>query len=264
MKLLRRILTTIVVTLAIIYGCLYWAAPVALSFYAAKKALTVARVVPSDLKDVSISQTPGTKLSYVGYEFEVPWSDLDDSKTKLYPQNNPDKTMAILTFQSGLRMMVTAIPPREFADEFIKKDFKLSPQQVEAVFGKGTTASDYQFVKNVYEFTPDKMHYWSLSRAVHVREWMMLMIKSIMPTKGADSGIFRVRNEDFRGFQQGAPQICPDRLIVTLYRDDDKGGLEIALFQKGCPNHGVTQPEINRIIRSLRQVAPSEVLSSAR
>jgi len=37
------------------------------------------------LKDTSVSEAPGTKLSYFGYEFEVPWSDLDESQTKLYP-----------------------------------------------------------------------------------------------------------------------------------------------------------------------------------
>ena len=110
MELLRRIFTTIVVTVAIILGCIYWVAP-ALSFYAAKKAPPVAKIVPSDLTDTSVSQAPGTRLSYFGYEFEVPWSDLDDSKTKLYPKDKPQKNMAELTFHSGLRMLVSAGPP---------------------------------------------------------------------------------------------------------------------------------------------------------
>ena len=44
-------------------------APVALSFYAAKEAPGVKRVVPTELKDNSVSGAPGQKLSYFGYEF---------------------------------------------------------------------------------------------------------------------------------------------------------------------------------------------------
>jgi hypothetical protein len=111
MKLARRILTTVVVTLAVIFVAVRWIGPVALSFYEARKVPPVARVVPTDLRDVSVSQAPGRKLLYLGYEFEVPWTDLDETRTKLYPTNKPEKTMAVLTFKSGLRLMVMAAPP---------------------------------------------------------------------------------------------------------------------------------------------------------
>jgi hypothetical protein len=134
MKVLRRILTTIAITLAIIIVCTYWIAPVALSYYAARKALPVARIVPAELEDRSVSQASGTKLSYLGYEFEVPWKDFDDSKIELYPKNKPDKTMAVLTFRSGLRMIVTTSPPRAFANQFAA-EFKVPPQKLETIFG---------------------------------------------------------------------------------------------------------------------------------
>src|SRR5579863_9482415 len=114
MRLLRHLATS-VVTLAVILAGIYWIAPIGLSFYAARKALPVARIVPTELKDHSVSQAPGTKLSYLGYEFEVPWNDLDEAKTVLYPKDKPQKTRVVLAFQSGLRLMVTAVPPREFA-----------------------------------------------------------------------------------------------------------------------------------------------------
>jgi hypothetical protein len=66
-RLFRRILITVVATFAFILLGVKWIAPVALSFYAAQKVPPVARVVPTDLKDNSISQAPGLKLSYVGY-----------------------------------------------------------------------------------------------------------------------------------------------------------------------------------------------------
>lgn len=254
MKLARRILITVVVTLVVIFVGVNWIAPVALSYYAVSQALPVTRVVPTDLKDLSVSQSPGTKLSYFGYEFEVPWSDLDESKTKLFPKDKPDKKMVWLTFRSGLRLIVTAVPPREMADEFTKGDFKVSPQAFEAVFGHEAAASDYEFTKRVYTFTPDKMHYLAWSSALHTREQMLLLIKSILPSKPAESGILNVRNQSYKGFQQGNPKIRQDSLLVHLYSDD--GSVEIVFLQKDYNNAaGVTQPEINRIVQSLHRLS---------
>jgi hypothetical protein len=39
--------------------------------------------VPVDLADLSISSKPGDTLSFHGVEFEVPWSDIDESKTRV-------------------------------------------------------------------------------------------------------------------------------------------------------------------------------------
>jgi hypothetical protein len=255
MKLLRRILITIVVTIAVIFACIYWIGPIALSFYAAQKALPVAKVVPTELKDHSVSQAPGTKLSYLGYEFEVPWSDLDETKTVLYPKDKPEKTRAVLVFRSGLRLMATAVPPREFA-QLWATDFKIQPRGVDTLFGAGSSTSDYVFVRNVYEYTPSKMHYWSLSPGLHYREQMVLLMKSIMPAKAAETGIFYVQNLDYKGFQQGNPEIRQDRLVLDLYSDESH--FELMFLQKDYHNAAVTQAEINRVIQSLRKAAPTE------
>jgi hypothetical protein len=52
--------------------------------------------IPVELTDLSISQADGKKLSYCGYEFEVPWQDIDEAKTRIDSGNK-----AIVTFRSG-------------------------------------------------------------------------------------------------------------------------------------------------------------------
>ena len=152
--------------------------------------------------------------------------------------------------------MVSTIPPREFANEFAT-DFKMPPQKFEALFGRGTSKSDYDVVKNVYEFTPSKMHYWSLSPGVHYREQIMLLLKSIMPSKPADTGIFNIRNESYRGFQQGNLDIDRSGAIVTLYASD--GGIEFVFAAGHYKNPGgLSQPEINRIIQTLHKTPAGE------
>jgi len=262
-RLLRRILITVVIAGAVILTGIYWAGPIVLSFYAARKVPPVARVVPMELKDHTISQNGGMRLSYLGYDFEVPWSDLDEAKTTLYPKDKSEKTRVVLAFRSGLRLVVTAVPAREFANEFTKEDFRMPAQKFEAVFGHGAATSDYTFVRNVYEFTPAKMHYWSLSAGVHYREQVVLIVKSIMPVRAAETGIFYVQNQNYKGFQQGDPAVRKGDLVLDLYSGDNH--CEIIFLQKDYHDiAGVTQPEINRIIQSLHRTADSELVSSGK
>jgi hypothetical protein len=250
LKLLARILIAGIATLAVIFVCLDWIAPVALSFYAARKAPAITRVVPQALKDNSVSRAPGTKLSYFGYDFEVPWTDLDDSLTKLYPEGNFEKNKADLHFRSGLRIVVTAVPPQEWS-RGVAKEMRVSPEAIEAVFGPGTSRSDYVFVKALYEFTPERMRHWT-SNTVWSHDQTLLIMKSIALLKSAKSGIFALQNQNYLGFQEGDPLVHQDGIAVHLFSDD--GSVEMLFFQKDYKNPtGVTQPEINRIVQSLRR-----------
>ncbi len=254
MRLLRRILITAAITVAVIGLGVYWIAPVALSFNAARTATTVERVAPADLKDFSISDASGRKFSYFGYEFEIPRNDLDESHITLVPKDNP--YMVGLIFRSGLVVLVSASPPRVFPFGFAH-GFKPPPQNIEQglerVFGHQAMQSDYEFVKNLYQFTPDKMHFWALSPSVHYREQMVLLLKGTVASPGsAETGIFNVGSRDYRGFQLGDPKAHARRVAVHLYSDE--GSIEFTFGIKD-PNSpaAITQPEINRVVQSLHK-----------
>jgi hypothetical protein len=249
MRLLRRILVTLVITLAVVFVSVEWIAPVALSYYGARKAPAVTRVVPTDLKDQTVSLAPGSRLSYFGYEFEVPWTDLDETQTKLYPKDKPNRV--VLIFRSGLKLIVTALPPRELING-ISGQLNTSPNNMDAIFGHEATLSDYNFVKTLYEFTPDTMHHWSISSRTFGREATLLILKSLAPASSAKSGIFKVHNQGFEGFQQGKAQARENGIVVNLYTDD--GSVELIFTNKNnLASAEVTQPEINRIIQSLHK-----------
>jgi hypothetical protein len=163
------------------------------------------------------------KVAYLGYVFDVPWSDLDQSKTNLYPKDKSEKTSAVLAFNSGLRLWLKVLPPREFADLWAT-DFKTPPRAFDALFGPGSARSDYVFVTNVYSFTPEKMHYWSLSQPTHAREQMMLITKSMMLVKAADSGIFKLHSYSYTGFQHPRPRMSA-RIQRAILSVTDKTGL---------------------------------------
>ena len=191
LSILRRILVTLVISCGVILAGAFWIAPMALSFYAAKTVPATARVTPVDLRDHSVSQAPGLRLSYVGYDFEVPWSDLDEAKTIFYPKHKREKTEVVLAFRSGLRLMVTAVPAQEFNHEFAA-DLTMPSQ---------TPTSDYVLARDIYEFSPEKMHYLSLSSDLQSRDQAMLKLKSILSARPAETGIFNIQNASYKGFQ---------------------------------------------------------------
>lgn len=257
MRALWRALVIGAITVAAIAIGVYWAGPVALSIWTARKVPNRARLVPLDLEDVSISQATGSKLSYFGYEFEVPWNDIDPAQTKLYPKLNP--TRVELMFRSGLQLAVTAISARELVNG-IASAFHLSPELFENFtgpeLGPGATRSDYDFTRKLYEFTPEKMNRWAIRPSVHYRESMLLTIKSTSLLWSADSGIFNIHNQDYKGFQQGSTQARPNAIVVDLYSDDD--GIEFIFNQKDYQDRpGVSQAEINRVVQSVHKVRRS-------
>lgn len=245
----HRILLVAVVTLGVAALGAYWVAPVALSMSTARSAPNTARLVPSDLPDLSISQAPGTKLSYFGYEFEVPWSDLDETKTQVYPNQ------IILTFRSGLRLMAGASPARLWVNG-LASSWKVAPKDIESWLG----SSDYSVVRTLYEFTPDKMHRWALSPSIHYREILLLTMKSAALLPSASTGIFKIQNQDYRGFQQGNPQA---RSTIDVVLCSDEGSFDLTFLQKDYQNRaGISQAEINRIVQSLHKSPTSKVNTS--
>jgi hypothetical protein len=257
LKALWRGLVIGVTTVTVIAIGLYWAGPVALSIWAARKVPNRATLVPRDLEDVSVSQASGSKLSYFGYEFEVPWNDMDPAQTKLFPKLNPNRV--VLAFRSGLQVSVTVLPPKELLNG-IASAFQSSPQLferlVDSEFGPEATRSDYAFLEKLYQFTPQKMNRWAVRPSVHYRESMLLTIKSTSLLWSADSGIFNIRNQDYRGFQQGSTQARPNGIVVDLYSDDD--GIEFIFNQKDYQDRlGVSQAEINCVVQSVHKMRRS-------
>lgn len=253
-KSLRRILIALAVVLALLILSVNWIFPAALSFYAAHEAPAAVRIVPTELEDRSISRTPGMELSYFGYAFEIPWNDLEETQTKLYPFDKATKNRVELHFRSGLCLLFTAIPPREWVNG-LPAQMKVAPEVVESTFGHETMQSDYNFVKALYEFTPEKMNHWRVLQGSHNRDEFLLMIKSIALPKAAESGIFRVQNNNLKGFQQGDPTAHEKNILVDLYTDD--GSVEFIFSQKDR-NAAITQAEVNRIIQTLQQVPQSQ------
>ena len=214
----------------------FWIAPVALSINTARTAPQTARLVPVDLPDRSISPTPGSKLSYLGYEFEIPWTDLDDTQTKRYPDQ------VILTFRSGCRLMMGVSLPKFWITNLGK--LTLSPAIATVQFGPDALQSDYRFLEALYDFTPDKMHPFAIRPSTHYREAYLLTLKSAALSRHARSGFFNIEGSAYKGFQQGDPG-TQSSVLLELY--GDSGSVHFTFF----PDEQ-THQNLNRVAQSLR------------
>jgi hypothetical protein len=212
----------------------------------------VVKQTPSALSDTSVSEAVGTSLSYFGYEFKVPWADIDTVATKVYPKR------VVIAFKSGLRLMFVSGPPKEFVKTVLSSG-QVDRGTFQRVYGD-VVESDYSLTRFMLESTPDKVTLLT-SKKDAVGGAMMLVIKAIaVPT---DSGMFSVTTADFKGFQYGEPRSPSKKIIVDLFADD--GSVEFLFFRHdpGPPTSLVSidrpvmisQSEINSVVQSVRAIA---------
>lgn len=184
-------------------------------------------VVPTELSDLSISQAPGRKLSYFGYEFDIPWGDLDEKKTRVIEDNEPFAA-ALIVFRSGNVIAFWSSP--------LNRVINYGP--LRAILE--ATPADFSLL------TPKKQA---------IDERLLLTMKAAIVGPDAESGIYLVRTREFQGFQYGRPQNPPKRLRTELFGNDRS--LKILFGQKPNGSVMISQPDINRIVQSIHKV-PTE------
>jgi hypothetical protein len=221
--------------------------------YIARK-MPVVKKAPVKLPDLSISQASGKKLSYFGYEFEIPWDDIDEAKSRTIGGNR-----AIIAFRSGNVLSVWSGSPREFVNTVLSSG-KIDPDAFRQIYGDEALQSDYAFHRIMLETTPDKITPFISTRQA-VSGAMLLLMKGISAPRGADSGVFVVRAGEFTGFQYGRPLNPPGGLSVELFADS--GSLDFIFGQKVNGSTVISQPDINRILQTLHK-APTEAVANAR
>lgn len=200
----------------------------------------IVKETPRPLADLSISPVPGMKFSYVGYDFLVPWDDLDPSRTKYYPRR------VRLAFRSGKVIIFSSGQPREFVNTVLQH---ADPDGFRNLYGDAPLQSDYAMHRLILEATPDKVKLLTPQRET-IGTSMLLVIKAISVPE--QSGIYSIQNGDFRGFQYGDPHSRPRHVVADLFADD--GGVEF-IFAGPSKEHlvGISQSEINRVVQSLHK-----------
>jgi len=225
--------------------------------YLARKTPLVG-MAPAQLTDLSVSRSPGRKLSYFGYEFEVPWNDMDEAKSSIIADNK-----AVIAFQSGDSLSVWRGSPRAFVNSVLSND-KIDPSTLRRMYGDEALQSDYALYRTVLETTPDKFTPF-ISQTNAASRAILLIVKGTILPRGTESGIFAVNAGEFSGFQFGRPANPSGELSVRLF--SNISSLNFIFNQKAGGPTVISQPDINRILRTLHRApsgAPSPVAADAK
>jgi len=201
---------------------------------------------PRNLTDLSVNSAPGTRLSYFGYTFEIPWNDLDEAKSKKVG------SMQVLAFHSAMAMIISSIPPRDFVKTVA--GYTGGEETLRRTYGNEVISSDYSFNQAMLNATPATIEILG-SREDATRGFMLLVLKTMAMPLPAHSGMYSIRTPHFHGFQFGDPRSSSGKIVVDLW--DDRGGIELHLACFGtCSAPHITQADVNRISQSVMRVAP--------
>jgi hypothetical protein len=174
----------------------------------------------------------------------VPWTDLDDSKTK------STSSKQVLYFGSGLVVAVTCSQPGTFVNTFLSSA-GINAEQFQEVYGMEALKSDYTLTDLILRTTPSNITLLSSQRTA-AATLSMLIVKGIA-TPPADSGIFKIHTNEFDGFQYENPDRQPKQVLVDLFSADQNLEFAFALKHSGATVK-ISQPEINYVIQTVRKV----------
>ena len=233
--------------------CVWHFGPTALFMWEARYAgsrFPEVKRVPVELTDLSVSSAAGRKVSYFGYEFEVPWDDFDEAGTRQVGK------IQLIAFRSGNVIWFSRTAPKEFVEKFLSGT-EIQREKLRKLYGDEALASDYALRRLVLEGTPGQISLMTPRREAACR-MMSLMMKVAAISVGGESGIFRVRNEKFEGFQFGDPLSRPKTMSVEMFGED--GGLRFIFAQKAeGVTPGITQAEMNRVMQTARKISLERV-----
>jgi hypothetical protein len=152
---------------------------------------------PVPLSDSSISKVSHRQVSYFGYEFELPWDDVDEQKDKTFG------TIHVSYSRSGNAFWFSTFPSKELVNDIIKMG-KLDPQGFRQLYGDEAFESDFAFHQKMFQVTPSKITPF-ISRRQAVAGSMLLIIKATsMPN--AASGYSRFKRQGSKDFNSKTPK----------------------------------------------------------
>jgi hypothetical protein len=243
----RRIFTSSSV-ICILFGlfAFYYARPITALCYTKWQARNAPEmwVVPKPLLDISLATAKGRKLSYFGYEFEVPWTEVK--------QERKFQSVAVLNFSSGA--FVSILNPTGSPGELqiLTQEAAKRGRDVKAVFGEDATRSNYALRSKILNLTPRDLSLLS-SRQEMVSDSLFLILKSAW-TKRIRGGLYSFQTEWLHGFQEGSPAEDKAVLIEAWDTNDHK----VELFVGSEPSAPkLSQAELNRILFSLHPIPPT-------
>jgi hypothetical protein len=207
-------------------------------------------ITPVELSDLSISKAESKKLSYLGYDFEVPWSDVDEEKTRVIGNK-----VATIVFRSGNVISIWSKPQNGLVS-LVVNEGEIDRNKLAQMFGVEAAKSDYDFERAALGVIPDDISIF-ISRKQAVQRGTLVMMKSMFLPTGSETGVYSIRTREFKGFQYGRPRNSMNGLSVELFGTD--AHLQIVFGQKLNGAVAISQADVNRVVQTLHKVQTKDL-----
>jgi hypothetical protein len=213
------------------------------------KKIPAVKVTAQPLTDYSVSDAPGSVVSYLGYSFEVPWHA--NFKTKGSPKGSIEGGIMELKFDSGQILVLWAPANQNGLFTEIVQDQSMHMENLGLVLGNLMNRSAYDQYSALLNTSPSTIRAFG-PRPEAIRAETLLTIKAIALPASLETGAFSFQLPDKRGFQIGDPR--KSRHIDLEVFDMNGHNLEIMC---GTDRDGIklTQAELNRILKTLHAVS---------
>lgn len=200
-------------------------------------------LTPTELPEPWVSGKPMNKLSYLGYEFAFPWTDVDE-------QNSPVNGNSVtIHFKSGNQLFFSVSPAMQLVNSV------LSSADTEGIFpqilGEQAIESDYTLARRVLETTPSQITL-STPRRDAVGKLSTLTVKAMVMLP-ADSGLFTYRLKGYRCIQYGKPEARPRTFYVHMYSTDHSFTFGFTQVP-GSNAPALSQADVDSILSTVRKV----------
>jgi hypothetical protein len=212
----------------------------AIKFRSMAKKSPILWMTPLPLETTEASRATGTKLSNDGYEFEVPWKDLETDK--VVRRDN----IAAFVFRSGIGITYFGLRNNGGLISLLQG----RQAGLGRILGEDAVQSDYALQKATLDQTPGMLTPW-ISRRDAARISTLLNIK-LIDEREAATGIFRLEINGWKGFQFGDPARKPNHVTLNLY-DSQYQHVRIIFARAKDAQTEVTQLDINRVVQTLRK-----------
>jgi hypothetical protein len=194
-------------------------------------------VVPTPLRDLSVDRSQGQKFSYIGYEFESPWTEVNKERK--------GDSIAVLNFSNGEFISISK------SNDYLKSMKQAATSRgadIRSVFGDQTTSSNYALRSKILYLTPRYLRLIS-SRQEMTANSVLLTLKGIW-TSTAKDGLYSFQTEWLRGFQVGSP--AQNSTITIDAFDAQDREIQLTIGTEPNASSRPSQAEVNRILYSLR------------
>ena len=194
------------------------------------------------------SASPAAKsrvVSYFGYQFDSPTPEVKEERKV--------EKVAVLSFSDCAGMVILEPQPKGPLSSLMHQGSPDAARFFEDAYGKEAVRSDYEFRRTILNMTPKNLSFFASPRQM-ARNSVLLTLKG-GESQRFKNGLYSFDTREMRGFQEGNVTL-DDGVIIQAFDHQDHLLTLVVAAKPGKACFG--QPELDRIIFSLRPVPASE------